>query len=242
MTRRSLGDPLRDTERWFIRRGLPQFVESYDSDRDVWTRAQPFLLVILALELAPWLLVALIPGGTFGPLVAIGAVLAVLLGVGLSSKARRGYWFAPPDRVGWPFLLAFVAAPVLAQAVVVNFTFDLDDPGAITLTNTWLDVVGTFVTQVILLAVVYLFVRYAVVSMTLWAVRQTVRHARDLYTVSTKALPFLLIVMIVLFVNTEMWQVAGSLEAGVLWASVGLLLLLGVLVTFCTSVFTSLAC
>ena len=64
-----------------------------------------------------------------------------------------------------------------------------------------------------------------------WAVRQTVRSAGDLYTVATKALPLLLIVMIVLFINTEMWQVAGSLAGPVLWGSSGMLLIFGGLVT-----------
>jgi hypothetical protein len=64
-----------------------------------------------------------------------------------------------------------------------------------------------------------------------WAVRQTVRSAGDLYVVATKALPLLLIVLIVLFINTEVWQVASSLDSPLLWASCGLLLLLGVLVT-----------
>ena len=39
-------DRLRGTERWFYRRGLPFFVEDYQSSTDVWTRASPFLAVI----------------------------------------------------------------------------------------------------------------------------------------------------------------------------------------------------
>ena len=42
---------LRATERWFIRRGLPMFVEDYSAGRDVWTRALPALVVLFVLSL-----------------------------------------------------------------------------------------------------------------------------------------------------------------------------------------------
>ena len=54
-------DPITGTEAWFIRRGLPQFVDSYDTRRDVWTRAQPYLTAILGLELIPYAMVAFLP-------------------------------------------------------------------------------------------------------------------------------------------------------------------------------------
>ena len=44
-------DPLRATEKWFIRRGLPMFVEDYSAGRDVWTRALPALATLFVLEL-----------------------------------------------------------------------------------------------------------------------------------------------------------------------------------------------
>ncbi|HRD99826.1 MAG TPA: hypothetical protein PLV68_00925, partial [Ilumatobacteraceae bacterium] len=32
-------------ERWFIDRGVPHFIESYEARSDIWTRAIPILLV-----------------------------------------------------------------------------------------------------------------------------------------------------------------------------------------------------
>lgn len=97
---------------------------------------------------------------------------------------------------------------------------------------TWGEVISSVVVQMLLLGIIYFVTRFALLAMLGWAVRQTVRSASDLYVVASKALPLLLIVMIVLFINTEMWQVAGSLDGPVLWASSGLILVFGVLVTF----------
>ena len=219
-------DPIAGTEAWFIRRGLPQFVDSYDTRRDVWTRAQPYLTAILVLELIPYAMVAFLPGGSLTPL--LGAlVVAVVLGCyALWSKWRRGFWFAPPNRVGWPFLIFFVLAPTGGAIALV--AFPAADFGPIT----WVDVAVSVAIQVVILAAAYLITRFAVCPMLWWAIRQTFVHLGDLYTVATKALPLLLIVMLVLFVNSEMWQMAGTLSAGLLWSSVGILLVLGVLVTF----------
>lgn len=223
---RHADDPIAGTERWFIRRGLPQFVDSYDTRRDVWTRAQPYLIAILVLELIPYALVAFLPGGSLTPLMGALAVAVVLGLFAMWSKWRRGFWFAPPNQVGWPFLGFFVLAPTAGALALV--AFPATDFGPIT----WVDVVTSVLVQIVILAAAYLITRFAVFAMLWWAVRQTFRHLGDLYTVATKALPLLLIVMLVLFINTEMWQMAGTLSVGLLWSSVGILIVLGVLVTF----------
>jgi hypothetical protein len=167
---------------------------------------------------------ALSNGSRVVPVVGLAIAGLVLLGMGLWSKYRRGYWFAPADRVGWPVLAGFLAVGVLSELIQLGKVVAGDRVG-------WGSVLGALVLQAVLLGVLYVVTRLALLAMLGWALRQTVRSAGDLYVVATKALPLLLIVMIVLFINTEMWQVAGSLDGPVLWASAGLLLLLGVLVT-----------
>ena len=217
-------DPIRRTETWFSRNGLPQFVDGYNSSQHVWTRALPAMVVVVALQLFGALTSAIDAGSRVWPVVGVVFAGSLLLGIGLWSKYRRGYWFAPADRVGWPVLLGFVAAGPLSELLQIGKQVNGE-------TVTWRAVAATLLAQLILLGVIYVITRFAVLSMIGWAVRQTVRSAGDLYVVATKALPLLLIVMIVLFINTEMWQVAGSLDGPLLWASCGLLLLLGVLVT-----------
>lgn len=40
------------TERWFVQRGLPHFIDEYRATTDVWTRAAPFLTLVFLAELA----------------------------------------------------------------------------------------------------------------------------------------------------------------------------------------------
>ena len=40
------------TESWFVKRGLPHFIDEYRATTDVWTRAAPFLILIFFAELA----------------------------------------------------------------------------------------------------------------------------------------------------------------------------------------------
>jgi hypothetical protein len=217
-------DPIRRTETWFSRNGLPQFVDDYNSREHIWTRALPAMLAVIVVELVGSLSFAMSSGGRILPVVgAVAAGLAVL-GMGLWSKFKRGYWFAPADRVRWPVFAGFMLAGVLSELLQFGKAVDGE-------TISWFSVSFALVIQALLLAAIYVITRFALLSMIGWGIRQTVKSASDLYVVATKALPLLLIVMIVLFINTEMWQVAGSLDSTLLWSSAGLLLVLGVLVT-----------
>ncbi|HPE11052.1 MAG: hypothetical protein H6524_01755 [Actinobacteria bacterium] len=217
-------DPIRRTETWFAHNGLPQFVDDYNSREHIWTRAVPAMIVVLAVQLSSALWSALSSGSRVLPVFTVVVAVLALVLVGLWSKRRRGYWFAPSERVGWPVLLGFIAAGALPDAIQYGRRIEGVD-------ITWQTLVASLLLQVLLLGVIYFVTRFALLAMVGWAVRQTVRSAGDLYTVATKALPLLLIVMIVLFINTEMWQVAGSLAGPVLWGSSGMLLIFGGLVT-----------
>ncbi|GAA1524407.1 hypothetical protein [Nocardioides humi] len=53
-----------------------------------------------------------------------------------------------------------------------------------------------------------------------WAVRRTLRSLGLMLPLVTRALPLLLLFIIFLFINAEVWQVAASLDGGVLWVAV----------------------
>jgi hypothetical protein len=53
-----------------------------------------------------------------------------------------------------------------------------------------------------------------------WAVRRTFRSLGLMLPLVTRALPLLLLFITFLFINTEVWQVAASLDGGVLWVAV----------------------
>ncbi|MEZ5116337.1 MAG: hypothetical protein R2737_08715 [Candidatus Nanopelagicales bacterium] len=204
-------DPLVGTEAWFIRRGLPSFVRAYDSDRDVWTRTLPFLWATFGLYL---LLPVLAASDVLGAVLAAGLVVALALGY-VAVNLRRGRRpLARPDRVGPLVLTAYVALPAL---VLVPASRD------------WADVVVALVWSGLTLALAWVVTRLGVLPLLGWAVRWTFRQAGDLYRLATRALPLLLLVVTFLFVNTEVWQVAGSMSAAVLWASLAVFAALGVL-------------
>ena len=87
-----------DTERWFLKRGIPHFIEGYDAGSDVFTRTLPalgfvFLVEVLGaanLEWAWWKNLLAIVGGLA---VLVGAFVAV-------NKLRHRPAFRRPDDVG----------------------------------------------------------------------------------------------------------------------------------------------
>lgn len=65
-------------------------------------------------------------------------------------------------------------------------------------------------------------------SMLVWAVKHVFQRSQDVFRLATRALPLLLLFMTFLFINTEVWQVAGSLAAPILWATVAFFVAVGV--------------
>jgi hypothetical protein len=61
-----------------------------------------------------------------------------------------------------------------------------------------------------------------------WALARTFGSLRTLLPMTTRALPMLLLFITFLFINTEVWQVASNLSAGVLWLTVLLFAVLGI--------------
>ena len=61
-----------------------------------------------------------------------------------------------------------------------------------------------------------------------WALRRTFASLGLLFPLATRALPMLLLFVTFLFINTEVWQVASSLDGGVLWGVVLLFALVAI--------------
>lgn len=204
------GDRLRETERWFYRRGLPFLVEDYRSSTDVWTRATPFLLVVFVLMI---LLAAINGENPLLALAGLGSALVLLAGYAGWNTRRGRRWNSLPRRVSWPVLAAFVAVPTLVALV--------SDGSAAAV----LEAMGL---AVVILLLTWFVTRYAVIPLLAWATRYTFRGIGDLYRLATRALPLMLLFITFLFINTEVWQVAGPLVGVRLWAVIGLFALLGV--------------
>jgi len=202
----------RAMDRWFFRRGLPQFALDRSSTTAIWTRASPFLFVtFLLLVVTSAADVRSIAGG-----VALG-VAAVLLLVAVAAVNRRAGrpFYALPRRVGWGVLAAYVVVPTLLSGFA---------------SLRWLPPLVTVGVAVGLLALAWVVTWAALIPLVGWVVRWTARQFGSVVPLVTRALPLLLLFVTIIYLTTEVWQVAGTLPARWLWLTIGLFILLGLCV------------
>jgi hypothetical protein len=187
---------VKDIERWFVRRGVPHLVESdHDAVLDTWTRALPLLVAaylllgLNALDLREWSIAE--------NLAAAAAVIAMLLAAwALSNRLRGVPTFARPTDIDAPELLLFVfgpALPVLAFGQVR-------------------DAIESVVFAAALLLAIYLWSSYGVGALIRWGARRSGGQLTGLGPLVAKALPLLLVFNTFLFVNAEVWEMAGTLD------------------------------
>jgi hypothetical protein len=177
-------------ERRFRRAGLPLFIEDYSAREDVWTRTAPLLALVFIGEMLgaidlDWSLLANLAAALGG--------LAILLGAfGLVNLARGRQFLARPDDVGIPELAAFVLVPAVLPLIFGG---------------QWGSALVTAGANLLLLALAYGVVRYGLFAIVRWTgVRLFAQLAASLVVLS-RAVPLLLVFALVLFINTEMWQV-----------------------------------
>jgi hypothetical protein len=196
-------------ERWFIRRGVPHFIEHYDAGEDIWTRALPLLVVLYLLRG----LYALDLGERLGfNLLAILLVVGVLFAAWAVANLLAGRPpLARPRRVGGWELTVFVVGPEIPPLLL----------------GQWTDALKAMVLGVLTLLVVYLGTSYGVVPMLRWAGERTLSLIDSLRSVVSRALPLLLLTITFLFWTAEVWQVLGSLHGPTYWLVLGLFFVIG---------------
>jgi len=196
----------------FRRAGLPLFIRGYTATDDVFTRAAPLLAIVLVAELLgaidlDWTLAANLGAAAGGLAILVG-------GFALLNRARGRPALALPEEVGRVELTAFVLLPALLPVVFGG------------------QVTSAFVTaagNVLLLALFAVGFGFALFSMLRWAGRQLFRGLATSFLVLSKAVPLLMIFAIVLFINTEMWQVFSTIPDAFLVGVGGLFAALGTL-------------
>ncbi|MDQ4040884.1 MAG: hypothetical protein M3141_03945 [Actinomycetota bacterium] len=205
-------DELAEYERGFRRAGLPLLIEDYSAREDVFTRAVPLLTLVFlaegfgAIDL-DWSLAANVAA-------VAGGLAIVLVALGLVNRARGRRFLSRPRDVGPPELAGFVIVPALLPLVFGG---------------QWRSALVTAAGNLVLLALVYGAVGYGLLSILRWAGARLVGQLVASLDLLARALPLLLIFALVLFVNTEMWQVFADVPDGFLAAIFGLFVVLGVL-------------
>ena len=201
-----------DIERWLTRRGTPHLIDDYSASRDVLTRALPFLTFLFVLAT----LGAINDEWAWGAnLLAVIGGLGILVGAwAITNRLRGRRWLQRPDRVGVVELSVFVLVPPLLPAI---FGGQVDNALNVILGN------------LILLGLVYIGTSYGLVPMTRWALGRLFRQLGETLALFTRGLPLLLLALVFLFINAEVWQVAASLEPEWLWSVVALFFVFGAL-------------
>ncbi len=198
-------DELAAYERRLRRAGLPLLIEDYSAFEDVFTRAVPLLGLVFIGQL---LGAVQLDWPLWANVLALAGGLAILVGgVALVNRGRGRPALSVPDRVGPVELAAFVLVPALLPLVFGG------------------QVVSALVTaagNAALLALIYGVVGIGLLSILRWAGARLLSQLTASLKLLTRAVPVLLIFMIVLFVNTEMWQVFSDVSDAALGGVVAL--------------------
>ena len=200
-----------ETERWFLKRGLPHFIADYSPTRDVLTRAVPLLTLIFLIE------VANAPKRDFPiwlDVVAVAVGFGILLGAWMLANRVRGRpLLARPVSVGLFEVAVFVLAP---PAIPLLFG------------GQWRSALATALGNLVLLVVIFLGTSYGVVPLTRWAGARTVRELEQVVSLLVRALPLLILFITFIFLQNEAWQITAGLHGPYYWIVLGLFVVIGV--------------
>jgi hypothetical protein len=182
-------------ERWFLRRGLPHFIDDYSAREDIFTRMVPFVGVLFAVEV-----VLAVFGDRFTgvqqALAVLGAV-AILVGSWVLANLVRGRRaLGLPERVGPVEAALFVIVPPVVASLFGS--------------HRAVEVPLLAAGNVLVLAVAYPITSYGIVPMTRWVLSQIETQLRHMSLLMVRTLPLLLIFSAFLFLNAEVWQVAND--------------------------------
>lgn len=212
------GERAADLDRWFFRRGLTSLLDDTSIRVEASRRATTFLVTEFVLVML--LGVPAVTGNVvISALIAIVAVIAVWAGANLARKRKP---FAAVARFGWPEGIAFVAVPALAALVSPHTGISLPDITITSLQARFLSALGLLVLQAVVLAVSLAAVKFGVISLAGWLVRELFGTVASTGASLTRTLPLLMGVVAFFFFTGELWQSVGELGS---WAYLGVIAL-----------------
>ncbi len=182
-------------ERWFVRQGLPQLIDDYSATEDVLTRMTPFLAAVVFFEFflafgdrwQGWSqALAFLAGIGF----LIGAVVMV-------NRIRGRRPFQLPDDIGLLELALYLIVPAVPAALGAQHG----------VTSNIATIIGS---NLALLVIGYVVTSWGLLPMLRWAIGQLRSQIGQVFTLSMKSLPTLLLFSAFIFLNAEMWQVAND--------------------------------
>jgi hypothetical protein len=209
---------VRQTERWFVRRGVPQMIARYDFRRHVLPRMVPYLALVAFVDVAWFGALAAGARGRTHALIGLAAVLA-----GLAVWPALAAWSRRMPRLtlvtAWILLAGYAVllAAVPLAALKVGWSIE--------------GVARYLLAAVAATAGGYLAVTYGLLPLLRSAVRHAIDDMRNSLRLQGRALPMLLFVTLFFFFTGELWQAMHRLG----WDRVGWVLALFAAVTILAS-------
>lgn len=201
---------LKHLEDRFRRAGLPLFIAGRSAATDVFNRAVPFMGLVFLVEIMgalnlDWSIAANIA--------AVLAALALMLaGIAAVNRSRGRAAAAIPEDIGSLELAAFILVPAVLPAVFGG---------------QWVSALVTGVANALLLVAVLGIVGFGLASILRWTLKRLVGQVRASLGLFARAIPLLMLFAVVLFVNTEMWQVFADLGLVSMLILISLFVVLG---------------
>lgn len=217
----------RAIEYWFRRRGLPAVVRGWP--QDLLVRIVPAIVWLALSELLYWLLIDIDGDAEFGTRLNSDAFIAAYTTAlaGLAVVPTASAWFAArwtrhcALRGNGPTSALLITAAYVLAWPLLGHAFGVTDAVLFT-------VVINAGTVGVLLALTVL----GAGSIFCWALRAALRQLRGIGTMTSRALPLLLLVTTFGFFTAEIWQIAGTVPRARMWSIIGFFAALGALFLF----------
>lgn len=195
------------TERWFLRRGIPHFIDSYNAAEDIFTRALPVLTIAFLVE---FVAAADTEWDWWHNSLAMLGGFALLLGMyALFNRWRGRRPLQRPDDVGPAELVAFVVIPALLPLIIGG---------------RWRGALITVGLNIGILIVLYVVLLYGLVPTARWALGHMFRQLGGIGRLMVRSLPLVSVFSMFIFLNAEIWQVAADFTPTYFFVAVGVLL------------------
>jgi hypothetical protein len=204
-------DLRRDIERWFARRGVPQLIEGYSSERAMDSRAAPLISL--------WLIVGTIRDWGTRPdwplawnAIGIAGTIAWMAVVwGAFSRLRHRPVGLRPSTFDLLDISTIGLLPALPAALIDQ------NPG---------EFVAATLGALAGIGVIYVVIGFGLIEIGLWAFERLWLQVTHLVGLVARTLPVLVILVVFLLFGAEIWQVAHATNASELTLVLAFLLLM----------------
>jgi hypothetical protein len=204
-------DLRREIERWFARRGVPQLIEGYSSERAMDSRAAPLISL--------WLIVGTVRDWGTRPdwplawnVIGIAGTIAWMAVVWAAvSRIRHRPMALRPSTFDLFDIATIGLLPAVPAAVIDQ------NPG---------EFVAATLGALTGIGAIYVVIGFGLIEIGLWAFERFWLQLTHLVELVARTLPVLVILVVFLLFGAEIWQVAHATTAGELMLVLSFLLLM----------------